>query len=138
MLFRSLSLAFLGIFANVLPVFGALSFLGLTGIPLDFGTSIVTAIALGLVLDDTGHLLARYYTYKADGLESSVAAERTVSELWRPVVTTTLTTIVGFSVMNMADLVPFHTFSRLLGATMLFALVCDLLILPAMLRHFHQ
>lgn len=137
-LFRSPKLASLGILANVLPVFGVLAFLGLTGIPLDFGTSIVTAIALGLVLDDTGHLLARYYTYRTEGLPADVAVERSVSELWRPIVTTTLTTIIGFSVMNIADLVPFHTFSRLLSAAMLFALVGDLVILPSMLRHFHR
>lgn len=137
-LFRAPRLAFFGVFANALPVFGTLSAMGLLGVPLDFGSSIVAAIALGLVLDDTGHLLARYYGYKREGIAPPDAVRQSLEELWRPIVTTTVTTIVGFSIMNFANLVPFHTFSRLLSAAMLYALVGDLVILPGLLKHFDQ
>ena len=112
--------------------------MGLLKIDLDIGSSIVAAIALGLVVDDTGHMLVRYRAHRLNGLSPHDAAYQMLCELWRPVAVTTLVICIGFSVMNFADMIPFHTFSRLLSATMLYALVTDLLLLPALLVQFDR
>jgi predicted RND superfamily exporter protein len=59
-------------------------------------------------------------------------------ELWRPVLTTSLAVVIGFSVMNMAEIATFHTFSRTLSIAVVFALFGDLILLPALLIHFDR
>jgi predicted RND superfamily exporter protein len=46
--------------------------------------------------------------------------------------------VVGFSVMNLAELVPFHTLSRTLSIAVICAAFGDLVLLPALLIHFDR
>lgn len=124
------------VFVNALPVLGTLSFIGIFGLDLDIGTSIVSAVALGLVVDDTGHMMMGYRKSKLKG-ETSKASTKTLFQNYQSTVTvTTITIVIGFSAMNFAGLIPFHSFSQLLSATVAYALVCDLIILPNLLTHF--
>ncbi len=134
-LLRSPMLAAIGLTVNLIPVLGCFAALAILRIPIDLGSSIFASIALGLVLDDTGHLMTRYRAMRISGLDSDASARRMVQELWRPVSTTTVVIVIGFSVMNLAEFTPFHSFSRVLSASLLFALIGDLVILPALLRH---
>ncbi len=94
-------------------------------------------MAVGLVGDDTGHSRTRYqelrFVWPAER-----AARQASSELCMPVIATTVTIVLGFLAFNVATLVPFHTFSRLLSATMVYALFGDLVILPSLLAHFDR
>jgi predicted RND superfamily exporter protein len=123
---------------NAGPVLATLVFFGLAGIDLDLGSSIFSAIALGIVVDDTGHLIARYTTHRRRGCGPEAAARLMLSELWRPVLTTSIVIVVGFSIMNLAELVPFHTFSRSLSTAVVLAVFGDLVLLPALLIHFDR
>ncbi len=128
----------LAVLVNALPVLGCLAFMGFFGIDLDLGSSIVAAVALGIVVDDTGHMITRYNAHRKQGKPRERAVRLMLREMWRPVTTTTVVIAIGFIVMNFAPLVPFHTFGRTLTATMLYALVCDLILLPALLLHFDR
>jgi predicted RND superfamily exporter protein len=132
------SVALIGTLVNAIPVLGSLAFLGFTGLGLDLGSSVVSAIALGVVVDDTGHLIARYEGCRRAGSAPEAAARRMLAELWKPVLTTSLVIVIGFSVMNLAELVPFHTFSRTLSIAVICAVFGDLVLLPALLIHFDR
>jgi len=135
---RSGRVAFIALLVNTLPVFACLAFMGLAGIDLDLGNSIVATVALGLVVDDTGHLIMRYRSHRVSGNEPRSAVELMLREHWSPVIVATLVIVLGFAVLNMAPLVPFHSFSRALSATMLFAIIGDLLLMPPLLVHFDR
>jgi predicted RND superfamily exporter protein len=135
---RAPVVALIGTLVNAIPVLGSLAFLGFTGIGLDLGSSVVSAIALGIVVDDTGHLIARYDDCRRGGSTPEAAARRMLTELWMPVLTTSLVIVIGFSVMNFAELVAFHTFSRTLSIAVICALFGDLVLLPALLVHFDR
>jgi predicted RND superfamily exporter protein len=123
---------------NTLPVVACVGFMGLAGINLDLGSSIVMAVALGLVVDDTGHLIMRYKKYRQSGSDPREAIDLTLRAHWSPVITATLVICIGFSVLNFAPLVPFHSFSRTLSATMAFAVLGDLVLMPPLLIHFDR
>jgi predicted RND superfamily exporter protein len=125
-------------FVNAVPVLGSLAFLGFMQIDLDLGSSVVSAIALGIVVDDTGHLVARYEKHRRAGSAPEAAARLMLVELWKPVLTTSVAIVVGFSVMNLAELVPFHTFSRTLSMAVICAVLGDLVLLPVLLIHFDR
>ncbi len=135
---RSFSVGTIALIVNTLPVFACLGFMGLAGIDLDLGSSIVMAVALGLVVDDTGHLIMRYRTHRMAGCAPREAIDLTMRAHWSPVVIATLVIVTGFSVLNFAPLVPFHSFSRTLSATMAFAVLGDLVLMPPLLIHFDR
>lgn len=134
----SVRMGALAVLVNALPVLGCLAFMGFVGIDLDLGSSIVAAVALGIVVDDTGHMITRYNAHRQEGKPRERAVRLMLREMWRPVTTTTVVIAIGFIVMNFAPLVPFHTFARTLTATMIYALVCDLILLPTLLLHFDR
>ncbi len=135
---RSFSVAFIALLVNSLPVFACLAFMGLAGIDLDLGNSIVASVALGLVVDDTGHLIMRYRTHRKAGNAPRAAVDLMLREHWSPVIKATFVIVLGFAALNAAPLVPFHSFSRALSATMAFAILGDLLLLPPLLIHFDR
>jgi len=135
---RSFAVGTIALIVNTLPVFACVGFMGLTGVDLDLGSSIVMAIALGLVVDDTGHLIMRYRSHRLAGCDPREAIDLTMRAHWSPVVVATLVICTGFSVLNFAPLVPFHSFSRTLSATMIFAVLGDLILMPPLLIHFDR
>ncbi len=135
---RSFSVGTIALLVNTLPVFACVGFMGLAGIDLDLGSSIVMAIALGLVVDDTGHLIMRYRSHRLEGCEPREAIDLTMRAHWSPVVIATIVIATGFSVLNFAPLVPFHSFARTLSATMVFAVLGDLILMPPLLIHFDR
>ncbi len=135
-LFRSLPMALIGIFINALPVLTSLGILGLLGIPIDMGSSMVTAMAFGIVLDDSTHLLVRVQQLMKAAYDPTTAVLRAVRELIAPIMTTTLVVCAGFMVLFAAEMRPFHDFAMLMLATMFTALIADVVILPALVRRF--
>jgi predicted RND superfamily exporter protein len=135
---RSIRLTVISMLPNILPVVGSLAYLGLTGTELDIGNSIFATCALGLVVDDTGHIVTRFKDLLGTGVTAAAAAKRSIAELRRPVVTTTLAIVIGLSVLNFSELVPFHSFSQILILSLLLALFGDAILLPALLTHFGE
>ncbi len=138
LLTRSWPVALIGTVVNAGPVLISLAFLGYAGIDLDLGSSVVSAIALGIVVDDTGHMIASYMRHRREGCAAEAAARSMLLKLWRPVLTTSLAIVIGFSLMNLAGLATLHTFARMLSMAVAFALFGDLILLPALLIHFDR
>lgn len=112
--------------------------MGLFRIPLDLGTSIVSAIVLVLVDDDTGHFIAHYNHKRKSGLDAPTAAKQAFAELFGPVCMVTMVISFSFVPMYFAPLTPFATFAGMLSATMIYALVVESLLLPNLLAHFDR
>ena len=95
---------------------------------LVLGLLLVFLLFLGIVRKTKTALIATK--------DKDTAITLTLANYGAPVTTTTIAIIFGFSVMNLAGLVPFHTFSQLLSATVAYALLCDLFLLPNLLNHY--
>jgi hypothetical protein len=137
-LLSSIRLTVISMLPNVLPVVGSLAFLGLTGTELDIGNSIFATCALGLVVDDTAHIVMRFKELRQAGEATDEAANRSIVELGGPVATTTLAIVIGLSVLNFSELVPFHSFSQILILSKTLALCGDTILLPSLLTHFSK
>ncbi len=138
LLLRSFRMAIIGTLVNGLPILACLGALGLLGIPLDLGSSIVAAVALGIAVDDSSHFLMRYQSLKRKGISCSECARRALEELRNPILTTTLAVVAGFSWMNLAEMTPFLSFSRVLSVALIIALLADLYLLPYLLAKFDR
>ena len=132
-LLRSLAFAVIGIAANTLAATTVLAYMGYAGVPLDMMTITIAAICIGIGVDDAIHYLHRYREERQRGraaVEAVLACHRSIG---RAVYFTSVTVIVGFSVLVLSNFVPTIYFGVLTSVAMAAALVANLLLLPSLL-----
>ncbi|ANM29132.1 hypothetical protein ABI59_05255 [Acidobacteria bacterium Mor1] len=130
--FRSLTLLAAALIPNLVPIVWLLGLMGWLGIDLSTATAMVASVVLGIAVDGTIHYLARYCRESSCGCSAS-AIRQTTRGTGRVLVTASLVIALGFWVGASGSFRPTLYFSVLSGATILGALLCDLLILPACL-----
>lgn len=131
---RSTGLALLGLLPNIVPcvlVYGALA---AAGRPISVATAMIASVMLGLIVDDTLHFLTRYSRARRVGLPLEGALALAFDQAGTPMTLTSLVLSAGFAVPLVAgSLVTTREFGALAVATIILALVADLLLLPALL-----
>jgi predicted RND superfamily exporter protein len=130
-LLRSLRLTLLAMIPNVIPILWTLGLMGFCGIDLSTGTAMIGAVVIGLAVDDTIHYLV-YYRRVYTGVPS-MAVIATTTRIGRALMIASLVLAVGFWVGCFSSFKPTIYFSMLVGGTLIGALLCDLLVLPACL-----
>ncbi len=121
---------------NLLPLVLALGFMGWAGISVRIGTAMVLAIALGIAVDDSLHVLARYrQERRARGTQPS-ALSHTVRGTGPALIATTAVLIAGFLSMLTSGLVAIRDMGLVAAVALTGALLADLLLLPALLAIF--
>jgi hypothetical protein len=130
---RSIRRVLLAIPANALPVAMTLGLMGLTGIPLDVASATIASVILGLVVDDTVHMLRP--AGNGGIIESlKVAAGKAGGTL----VLTTVILAGGFLVLGLADIRSIAWFGVLTSFAVIVAILGDLLLLPALSKLFFR
>ena len=133
LLFVNIKAGALSLVPNMLPIVMLGGLMGLLGLKLDIGTSMVAVIAIGIAVDDTIHFMTRYYTTMRRLQDQNLALEACIHEEIRPMVATSFGLAVGFGTFALSSMVPLIQFGLLSAMVMLFALVMDLLITPILL-----
>jgi len=135
LMFLSGKVGLIALLPNCFPIIMNLGIMGWTGIRLSTSTSLVASIAIGLAVDDTIHYLHRYnHEFKKD-LDKDRALRDTVKSIGKPMIFTSLTISIGFFVLMFSHFKPTAIFGFLMVITMLTALIGDLILLPALMRH---
>ena len=126
---RSWRRVLLALPANAVPVGLTLGLMGLTGIPLDVASATIATVILGLVVDDTVHILQPTANRGLNG-SLQIAANRTGGTL----LMTTMVLALGFLVLGLAEIRSVAWFGTLTSFAMIVAILTDLLLLPALAR----
>ena len=134
--FRSWKLGFISMIPNILPILLNFAVMGLFGIPLNSATAIISAVAIGIAVDDTIHFICQYQQERAQGANTETAIQKACIIKGTPIITTSLIMAGGFSVLLFGSFVPTIQFGVLCSLIMLFAVISDLLVLPALLLNF--
>ena len=136
MLFRSVSLALLGLAPNILAAGLVLGVMGLAGIPLDIMTITIAAIVVGMGVDNCIHYIHRFRReFEVDG-NYRESMYRSHSSIGRAMYYTTLTVVVGFSMLTLSNFTPSIYFGVLTVMAMLAAVMGALLLLPKLIIAF--
>lgn len=130
-IFRSAKVALIALFPNILTTLGILGVIGWMGIPLDLMTITIAAIAMGIAVDDTIHFVHNYLEDKGDS-----GFEKAYMHTGVAIVCTSFIIAAGFSMFGFSDFLPSVYFGLLTATAMIFAVLTDLTILPAMLRKY--
>jgi predicted RND superfamily exporter protein len=136
LLFRSVTLGILGIMPNILSAATVLAVMGWAGIPLDMMTITIAAITVGIGVDDTIHYIHRFGKEIIKDGDYDAALMRTHGSIGNAMYYTSITIILGFSILTLSNFVPTIYFGLLTGLAMFIALVANLTLLPQLIRFF--
>lgn len=135
-LFRSLKLALIGIAPNLLAAASVLGAMGWAGVSLDLMTITVASITVGIAVDNTIHYIHRFQAEFEKDRDYIAAMHRCHGTIGRAMFYTSLTIIVGFSILAASNFIPTIYFGLFTGMAMLVALLGALTLLPQLLVLF--
>ena len=102
----SIRAGLLSLIPNVLPVAIGFGTLGLFGVPINVGTSLIAAIAIGIAIDDTVHYMARNAMELDRHHDTEIAMAETVRAEGPAIVTTAFALAGGFVVFVLSSFMP--------------------------------
>lgn len=132
-LFRSLSLALIALAPNVLAASLVLGVMGLVGIPLDIMTITIAAIVVGIGVDDCIHYVHRFVSEFPVDRNYKATMYRCHNSIGRAMYYTTVTVVVGFSMLALSNFTPSIYFGLLTVLAMVAAVLGALLLLPLLI-----
>ena len=136
LLFRSWKIAVIAIVPNLMAAGVVLGLMGWANMPLDMMTITIAAITIGIAVDDTIHYIHRFKEEFLIDRDYAAAVERCHASIGKAVYYTSLTIIVGFSILALSNFIPTIYFGLLTGLAMLIALLQVLTLLPKLLIVF--
>lgn len=116
---------------TVLPILAVVGFMGLTGITVRIGTAMMLAIALGLAASNTIHICLRIRDRVRAGMDPGSAVRAVLSRTGKPVAFGSYVLVGGFVSMLASSLLALQDMGMVGSFTMLFSMVADLLVGPA-------
>ena len=132
-LFRSISLAIIGILPNVLGAVVVLGVMGWAKIPMDMMTITIAAITIGIAVDNGIHYIYRFreeYEHTNDYVETLHLCH---SNIGKAVFYTAMTIIFGFSILVLSNFIPTVYFGVLIASAMFIAFLAALTVLPKLI-----
>lgn len=133
-LFRSFKMIIISLLPNILPLIITAGLMGFLGIPIKPSTILVFSIAFGISVDDTIHFLAKYrQELKANNWKIKKSVFNTVKEAGISMFYTSVVLFFGFSVFTLSSFGGTVALGSLVAATLLFAMLSNLILLPALL-----
>lgn len=134
---RSVRYGLLSLIPNLIPSIIAFGLWGVLVGEVNVGLSVVTAMTLGIVVDDTVHFLRKFLlARREEGLAVEAAIRHAMGTVGPAMITTSLILFVGFSILSLSSFNLNGSMGRLTGITILLALAADLTFLPALLVRF--
>ncbi|MFO8049490.1 MAG: MMPL family transporter, partial [Desulfosudaceae bacterium] len=132
-LFRSVKVAVIAVFPNLLSIAVVLGMIGWLGIPLDMMTITIAAISVGIAVDDTIHYIHRFKKEFLADRSYLRAMRRSHDSIGYAMYYTSVTIIMGFSILALSNFIPTIVFGLLTGLAMLIALLASLTLLPQLM-----
>ena len=131
---RSLRLGLTSIVPNLVPAVLGFGVWGLTVGQVGLSLSVVAAMTVGIVVDDTVHFLSKYRRARREyGQGPEEAVRYAFDTAGRAMFTTTVVLVAGFLIFVFSPFVPTAQVGVLTAMIMAFALIADLTLLPALL-----
>lgn len=96
------------------------------------------SISIGLVVDDSVHVLSKYISARRDGRSPEAAVEYSLQRAGGPITITTASLALGTLILVFSNTFYFQNVARLLTPIIVVALLLDLLFLPPLLVKFDR
>ncbi len=131
--FRSLRGLVLPVGVAVISTLWTFGLMGYAGIPFTHSIEVLPILLLAIGVADGVHILKGYYQRARTHNDRAGIVSATMQDLTRPVILTSVTTMIGFLALNTSGIVSIMTLGWLTAFGILVALVLSLTLLPALL-----
>ncbi|AXT18876.1 RND family transporter [Flavobacteriaceae bacterium AU392] len=133
-MFRSFKMIIVSLIPNLLPLLITAGLMGYLGVPIKPSTILVFSIAFGISVDDTIHFLAKYrQELLANNWKIKKSVYAALKETGVSMFYTSIVLFFGFSVFIISSFGGTVALGALVSATLLFAMLANLLLLPSLL-----
>lgn len=132
-LFRSWRISFILLIPNLIPLLWMLGLMYIMGIEFKLTTAILFTVAFGIAVDDSIHFMSRLKVELSSGKNLIYALKRTYLETGKALVLTTAVLVSGFGLLIFSQFGVTHFTGLLISASLIFALLADLALLPILL-----
>ncbi|EDY86485.1 conserved hypothetical protein [gamma proteobacterium HTCC5015] len=131
---RSLKLGLISLVPNLLPAIVAFGIWGLLVGRVGLSLAIVLGMTMGIVVDDTVHLLSKYLRARRErGLNPPDSVRYAFSTVGTALWVTSIVLVAGFSAFMLSHYEPNASMGTMTAMTIALALVFDFLLLPVLL-----
>ncbi len=131
-LLRSWSATFIALTCNIFPVLVVFSIWALVGGYISLGSAMVMGMILGIIVDDTLHMLLKFPATVKDSINSTVIL--LFEKVCPAILITSITLAAGLFVGVFSDFRPIYELSLLSLSIILVAMLTDLFLLPTLLK----
>ena len=132
-IFRSIRMGLVSLIPNFLPAAMAMGLWGYLVGEVGVPAAVVTAIAFGIIVDDTIHFMTKYTENRKAGKLPSESVQIAFRLVGRALFTTTVVFGLGFMVFGASGVVGNQVLGLLVGITVIIALLADFFFLPPLL-----
>jgi len=132
-LFRNITLSFIGVVPNFMAAFLILGIIGLLGIPLDMMTITIAAITIGIAVDNSIHYIYRFKEEFKKINNYNKTLEKCHDTVGVAILNTSITIVFGFSILVLSNFIPTIYFGVFTGIAMLLAMISVLTLLPKLI-----
>jgi predicted RND superfamily exporter protein len=131
--FKSVSLSILALIPNTLPSLFILGIMGLMNIPLDLMTITISAIAIGIGVDNAIHYIHRFKAEFQKDQDYMATMYRSHASIGLAMFYTSITVTLGFLILALSNFIPSIYFGVFTAIAMLSALLANLTLLPKLI-----
>lgn len=132
--FKSFGVGFLSVVLNTVPILATFGLWAIISGTVGFSIAIVGAVAIGLVIDDTVHLISKFmqaYRHKSKSFRDSILYAFEVSGT--AIFATTIILSAGFALLATSSFKPNTDMGLVTGIAILLAMFINFLVLPTLL-----
>ena len=131
--FKSITLSILAIIPNALPSLFILGIMGLLNIPLDLMTITISAIAIGIGVDNAIHYIHRFKAEFQKDQDYLATMYRSHGSIGLAMFYTSITVTLGFLILALSNFIPSIYFGIFTAIAMLSAVLANLTLLPKLI-----
>ena len=131
---RDLRLGLVSLVPNVVPAILAFGLWGWLIGDVNLGSTVVTTMTFGIVVDDTVHIMIHYKRHRRRGLDREAALRLTFRTVGTALMVTSVAISSGFFIMTQSGFLINQHLGALTTIVIILALLIDLLLLPAVLE----
>lgn len=136
-LFRNFRMIVISMIPNLIPLIITGGLMGFLGIPLKPSTALIFSIAFGISVDDSIHFLAKYrQELSTHNYFVPIAVSKSLRETGASMIYTSIILFFGFVIFTLSEFGGTIALGKLTSITLLFAMLTNLIVLPALLLQF--
>ena len=135
-IFGSLRTGLIAMLPNIFPILFILGFIGATGRNLGMMNAMISAVVIGIAVDDTIHFFSHYRESRRRSKDAETALLSALEEVGRPMFFTSVALTLGFSVVMLSNMVNVAEFGVLISLAVLVSMISDFFIGSSLILRF--